>query len=205
VYKTIYNDPREREQTTYSWAYWDQAFTSEELDSIVQYCQKQGTETSCILGTTDQKDTERVRISDVKFHQRTSETSWIFDRFNDIIVRLNERFYGFNLNGYESFQYTEYDSSKLGKYDWHMDTQMGVNTLGATRKLSVVLNLTEQGQDYEGGNFNLNVGMEEEPENVPLSRGRVIVFPSWMIHRVTPVTQGIRRSIVIWVIGPKFI
>ena len=80
---------------------------------------------------------------------------------------------------------------------------MGVNTLGATRKLSLILNLTEQGKDYEGGNFNLNVGMEEEPEYVPIPRGRVIAFPSWMIHRVTPVTQGARRSIVVWVTGPK--
>lgn len=205
MYKTIYNSPRERELTTYSWVYWDEAFTSEELDKIVSYCQERGTEASSILGTTDLKDTERVRVSSVRFHHRDENTSWIFDRLNDIIVRLNERFYGFNLNGYDSFQYTEYDSSKLGKYDWHMDTQMGVNTLGATRKLSLILNLTEQGKDYEGGNFNLNVGMEEEPEYVPIPRGRVIAFPSWMIHRVTPVTQGVRRSIVVWVTGPKFV
>ena len=47
--------------------------------------------------------------------------------------------------------------------------------------------------------------MEEEAETVPFPRGRIIAFPSFMIHRVTPVVEGIRRSIVVWVTGPKFI
>ena len=65
--------------------------------------------------------------------------------------------------------------------------------------------MTEQGVDYEGGNLNLNIGMEEEPENISFPRGRIVAFPSFMIHRVTPVTRGIRKSIVIWITGPKFV
>lgn len=205
MYRMIHNNPKERELTTYSWVYWDNAFTVEELNKITEYCDEFTTETSSILGTTDLKETQKIRISNVKFHNRNENTSWIFDRFNDVIMKLNENFYGYNLNGYDSFQYTEYDSSKLGKYDWHMDTQLGHNTLGATRKLSIVLNLTEQGVDYEGGNLNLNIGMEEEPENISFPRGRIVAFPSFMIHRVTPVTRGIRKSIVIWITGPKFV
>jgi PKHD-type hydroxylase len=205
VYKNIYNDPRERSQNTYSWVYWDQAFTDEELDQITQYCLSKGAEPSTIMGTSNQEEVERVRVSQTHFHHRDNNTAWIFDRFNDIIMRLNERFYGFNLNGYDSFQYTEYDSSKLGRYDWHMDTQLGANTLIETRKLSLVLNLSKPEEDYRGGSFQLNLGMEEEAETVPFPRGRIIAFPSFMIHRVTPVVEGIRRSIVVWVTGPKFI
>lgn len=205
MYVSIYNNPKERMFNTYSWVYWDNSFTTQELDQITSYCQERGTKPSSILGSTEEKDVEKVRVSTVHFHRRDENTSWIFDRLNASIAILNERFYGFNLNGYDSFQYTEYDGSKHGKYDWHMDMQLGDNTLGETRKLSLVLNLTEPNKDYEGGSFQLNVGMEEEPDHVIFPRGRIIAFPSFMIHRVTPVTKGIRRSLVIWVTGPKFI
>lgn len=205
MYKTIYNNPRERSQNTYSWVYWDSAFTEEELNQIVLYCSSIGTESSTITGTDIPEEVERVRVSQTHFHRRNKNTSWIFDRFNDVIVRLNEQFYNFNLNGYEAFQYTEYDSAKLGRYDWHMDTQLGINNLEDTRKLSIILNLSKPEEDYKGGQFQINLGMEEQAENVDLPRGRLIAFPSFILHRVTPVTEGIRRSIVIWVTGPKFI
>lgn len=205
MYKTIYNNPEERSLITYSWAYWDKAFTDEELDIITNICINNGTEPSTIIGSSNPEEVEKVRISSTKFHNRNAQTEWIFDRFNDVIGRLNERFYGFNLNGYKSFQYTEYDSSKLGKYDWHMDTVLGANSYKETRKLSIILNLTNSEKDYEGGTFYLNTGREEEPEPVDIPKGRIIAFPSFLIHRVSPVTKGIRRSIVIWVTGPKFI
>jgi PKHD-type hydroxylase len=205
MYNTIYNDPRERMFTTYSWVYWDKAFTNDELDTITSYCVSKGTEPSTIIGTSNPKDVEKFRVSVTKFHQRNNETSWIFDKFNEVIAKLNEQFYGFNLNGYDAFQYTEYDSEKLGRYDWHMDTQLGPSTTQETRKLSVVLNLTEPDKDYRGGSFQINLGSEEESELVSLPKGRIIAFPSFLIHRVTPVMEGVRRSLVIWVTGPKFV
>jgi PKHD-type hydroxylase len=44
----------------------------------------------------------------------------------------------------------------------------------------------------------------QEPIRCPQAKGMVILFPSWVIHRVTPVTKGVRKSIVVWVTGPKF-
>ena len=206
MYKTLYNDPVERSQYTYGWVYWDNGFTNDELQTIVDFCGQKGAESSSIIGSSEVEQVEKVRVSTVKFHKRDDQTAWIFDRFNDIVTRLNERFYGFNLNGYETFQYTEYHGSdtKPGRYDWHMDTELGKNTLIDTRKLSVVLNLTDSSTDYSGGLFQLNTGNENTPETIDLPKGRVIAFPSFMIHRVTPVTNGIRKSLVIWVTGPKF-
>ena len=65
--------------------------------------------------------------------------------------------------------------------------------------------LSDPEKDFEGGKFEINVGNQNEPEKVIMKRGRIIFFPSYLIHRVNPVTRGIRKSIVIWVIGPKFI
>lgn len=205
MYKSIYNNINERSLTTYPWVFWDGAFTSEQIDQIKVYCDRFQKDEATIIGEQDLKATQKVRISTVKFFHRNDETGWIFDVFNDVIFKLNERFYNYNINGYDAFQYTEYDCEKLGKYDWHQDMLHGENTIGLTRKLSVVMNLTEPDVDYWGGSFQINDGREEEPKIVSLPKGRIIVFPSYMIHRVTPVMRGIRKSIVIWVAGPKFI
>jgi PKHD-type hydroxylase len=108
------------------------------------------------------------------------------------------------LNGYDSFQYTEYQAFEGGKYDFHMDTIMGKNkpaNMPETRKLSVTLVLND---DFEGGEFYMNNGQEKDAELIPTGKGRLILFPSFLIHRVAPVTKGVRKSLVVWVNGPKF-
>jgi PKHD-type hydroxylase len=70
------------------------------------------------------------------------------------------------------------------------------------RKLSFSLVLSDSA-DYEGGAlefFTSSAG----PSEAEQKRGRVIAFPSYMVHRVTPITKGVRKSIVFWVVGPKF-
>ena len=112
---------------------------------------------------------------------------------------MNEKYYRFDLNGYDMFQYTTYD--KDGKYGWHMDTRLDKGNDQQTRKLSMTLLLND---DFEGGDFMINEGSEQKPTKVEMKKGRAIFFPSFMIHQVTPVTSGIRKSLVVWVVGPKF-
>lgn len=206
MYKSINNNVHERSNITYSWVYWDGAFSENEVEKITEYCKKFEKADATVVGETDIEKIEKVRISTVKFFYKNEETSWIFDKFNNVIYNLNERFYNYNLNGYDYFQYTEYDCEKLGKYDWHQDMMHDTSTgIETTRKLSIVMNLTTPDVDYVGGSFQINTSREEEPITIPISKGRIIAFPSYMIHRVTPVMKGIRKSIVIWVLGPKFI
>ena len=111
------------------------------------------------------------------------------------------------MNGFDSFQYTEYDDTEKGRYDWHQDMVLGKNMpndMIETRKLSMTLCLNEYGIDYEGGEFQINTSKEEEAEDFPAKLGRAFLFPSYMIHRVKPVTKGKRKSLVVWVLGPKF-
>jgi PKHD-type hydroxylase len=56
--------------------------------------------------------------------------------------------------------------------------------------------------EYEGG--NLQVMTSGQPQNVRKQRGIIAVFPSYVLHQVTPVTQGGRQSLVAWVSGPAF-
>ena len=82
-------------------------------------------------------------------------------------------------------------------FTWHIDRNMGI----ATRKLSLSLQLSAP-EDYEGGDLELWFG--GEPVKANRERGMITFFPSYVMHRVTPVTKGVRYSLVCWVSGPPF-
>jgi PKHD-type hydroxylase len=102
-----------------------------------------------------------------------------------------------------SIQYTEYHATDEGRYDWHMDMGHGETSC---RKLSTSI-LLSNSSDFEGGEFQFFKGGKagEEIMKYPLDNpGDMVIFPSYMIHRVTPVTKGIRRSLVLWIGGEPF-
>jgi PKHD-type hydroxylase len=205
-YNTISNYPRDRQNITHGWCYWDNAFTTEELDKMCAYFDTQSLDKAKVVGELK----EPVRISNVKYYSfdpQDDNTVWIFQKMNFVIEHINNQYYGFILNGYNSFKYTEYEASEKGKYDWHMDTILGENKpnhLLDTRKLSITMCVNEPGDEYEGGELQINSTNESTPETIPTKKGRMILFPSFMNHRVTPVTKGKRKSVVVWVEGPKF-
>jgi len=145
-----------------------------------------------------------IRISNIKFYYPDESTYWIFEKINNIVEVVNEHVFNFDLNGYSSFQYAEYRADEGGKYDFHSDIDYtGRNAADPqTRKLSLSIILNEQGVDYEGGDFQILIGAT--PTTCKQSKGGVLIFPSWVMHRVTPVTRGVRKSLVVWVTGPKF-
>jgi PKHD-type hydroxylase len=206
-YNTICNYTQERAWVTHPFVWWDNLFNKTELDRMVAFFNKEGTETAK-LGT-GKVDTE-VRISDIKFHDPNPDTGWIFERFNAGIKAINDQFYGFELNGYDRIQYGEYHAKANGKYDWHMDMGLGPAYIERsadffqTRKLSLSLLLNEPGKDFEGGELEFNTGNISNPATPETCRARIIAFPTFVIHRVKPVTKGTRKSLVIWINGPKF-
>lgn len=204
MYNRISNDPIERNTVLYSYCYWDDAFSDKEIDEMCNFFSQHEVERATVLDKNKSVN-ETTRRSNVRFFHRDENTFRVFDRLNETIENLNDKFYNFVLNGYESFQYTEYDAHEKGEYNFHMDTVFGKEeTLIQTRKLSLVMCLNRPGIDFEGGQFYINVGSEKEAHEVEMKKGRIIVFPSFLIHRVAPVTKGKRKSLVIWVVGPKF-
>jgi PKHD-type hydroxylase len=214
VYRKLTNDVYARKTITNSYTYWDDAFNPEELDKLVDYCDKFELQKGMTLGNLNKKleDDEidnrepipEVRKSDIKFLTPNEQNMWIFERINGVIEILNDRFYNMDLYGYDSMQYTEYNSEEKGHYGFHMDSAIGgANAIGDTRKLSLSMFLNDP-SEYKGGKFQFNEGTEKNAVDVPQIRGRMILFPSFMIHRVTPVTKGVRKSLVVWVLGPKF-
>jgi tetratricopeptide (TPR) repeat protein/predicted 2-oxoglutarate/Fe(II)-dependent dioxygenase YbiX len=137
---------------------------------------------------------ESVRRSSVRWLNRTGSTYWIYARLMEHILELNDRYWHFDLNLLsDDIQYGEYAES--GHYTWHMD--LGGGNL-STRKLSFSVQLSSPGE-YDGGELEL----KDSTGTVvaPRSLGTLIVFPSFLMHRVAPVSRGLRRSLVGWASG----
>jgi PKHD-type hydroxylase len=121
----------------------------------------------------------------------------VFEKLSDVVSKINAEHFHFDLTGFgEALQLTNYDQSEHGMYGWHQDFGAGIS-----RKLSMTVQLTDP-SEYEGG--NLQMFTSNEPKSVPKRRGLIAVFPSFVLHQVTPVTQGSRQSLVAWVSGPPF-
>ena len=191
IYNKIVNNPKERRKSFPYYVYWNGVFSDCELNDFENICDTYDRERALTIGANNQEEIEKVRKSEVCFINRNDKTSWIFDRFNNAINNINQEFYGFELNGYEAFQYTVYNSNDQGKYDWHMDTVMGFmpdNNMDEIRKLTCVMLLKDPVKDFSGGEFELNISNEECPMTPPeMKKGTIIAFPSFLIHRVKPV------------------
>jgi PKHD-type hydroxylase len=175
------------------WAYWDNLFTKEECEQIIALGKKTGVSKATIFSGID----DDTRKSNTAWLFPDADTRWMFERISPVVMSLNEKFFGFDLFGLaEGFQFTEYVAPD-GDYKSHTDRGISL----PVRKLSVTIQLSDD-KDYEGGNLLLHY--EKDPIKAPTEQGKVIVFPSYMLHEVTPVTKGTRYSLVCWVTGTPF-
>jgi PKHD-type hydroxylase len=178
------------------WATWKDAFSDSEIAAIIELGEARRQDSATING--DKLD-ETVRKTKVSWIEQNDATVWLYDKMGFIARQLNGSHYDFDLSGFgESFQYTVYNEEG-SHYDWHMDKGV-IGTL-PPRKLSLVLQLSDP-TEYEGGDLLLLYGKEAVP--MERAKGLVVGFPSWILHKVTPITKGTRRSLVVWTSGPKF-
>jgi PKHD-type hydroxylase len=187
--------PQSRKIPPFAW--WDGAFTEPELTWLQE--KAKASENNAKVGGNQgiQVVNKIMRRSQVSWLSNSQETEWLFEKLGHIASRLNLDHFGFDLDGFgEKLQLTNYDQSENGMYGWHQDCGDLVS-----RKLSLSLQLTEP-SEYEGGNLQIMTG--GEPKNAKKQRGIVIAFPSYVLHQVTPVTQGSRQSLVAWVSGAPF-
>ena len=138
---------------------------------------------------------DAYRVSHIAWIEPQPQNHWLFHRLGMLFADAN-RDYGFELTGFlDPLQYTMYGSGQ--HFDWHVDCGAGESS---ARKLSMTLQLTDP-QEYSGGALEL-LGAKVGEEARQL--GSATFFPSFLGHRVTPVTRGIRRSLVAWACGPAF-
>jgi predicted 2-oxoglutarate/Fe(II)-dependent dioxygenase YbiX len=151
---------------------------------------------------TDTQDNINSRASNVKFlTAQDSLGKEIFGKVWGYVTDANiQAGWNFNISTCEPFQYTEYSSTQ--KYDWHIDNRFDEDD---TRKLSFTLLLTD---DFSGGDFQFELGSPGESDRITtisMKKGDLVIFPSYVWHRVTPVENGTRKSLVGWCRGPHFV
>tara|TARA_R110000764_G_scaffold72845_3_gene149071 strand:+ start:739 stop:1371 length:633 start_codon:yes stop_codon:yes gene_type:complete len=142
------------------------------------------------------------RKTDVYFNNQ----NWIYDLVIPYMKEANKNAgWNFDISGMESYQIGRYSSDVSGHYDWHQDSLGTWNNInetsnkhlrGKTRKLSMSLILND---DYEGGEFETWSSGKKK-----FKKGSMIFFPSWVLHKVNPVTKGTRYSLVVWFSGAPF-
>lgn len=129
----------------------------------------------------------------------TRDHQWIYQKLADAISILNANTYQFDITGTdEPLYHVTYDGDEQGHYAWHSDVG---NDKQAQRKLSITFQMSDA-EDYEGGDLEFNAA--GQVETAPKKKGQLILFPSYVLHRVAPVTKGVRRAMVAWIVGPPF-
>lgn len=165
---------------------------------------------------------------EVNIGARDSSTSWLnWEHWVGSMIWgqmkiINERHFGYDIDHIDNgqLQYTRYGPNQY--YKWHEDEALSrtgdnginfiegdfeeiknryiVNKTKPVRKLSASLILND---DFDGGQFQI-IEPNSRPYTAPSERGTLIVFDSRMLHRVRPVSNGVRKSIVAWGCGPRW-
>ena len=166
------------------------------------------------------KDVQKKRKSDIVW----MNDLWIYKEIHPYIHEANQSAgWNFEWDWSESCQFTKYGVGQY--YGWHCDSwdkpysrpplADGTRPIdhGKIRKLSVTISLSHP-DEYVGGNlefdFRNQVDWDRNKKAAIHScegirpRGSIIVFPSFVWHRVAPVTKGTRYSLVIWNLGYPF-
>ena len=212
----------EKLYSTNEWYIFDKALSKENCSRIIKLGDK-GFKKGGLEKDTEITAKERIEGKKHEFEldkkKRTSDVAWVEDQWlYDLIwpymVTANEQAgWKYDIKAAETIQISRYEKGSFYKFhkDGRGDNLAAYNRPdnhflhGNVRKLSMSLLLND---DYEGGDFEFT---RLDPEGKSVTQtpdlykaGSIIVFPSFMMHRVEPVTKGTRYSLVAWYIGPPF-
>ena len=207
--------------SNYYW-HFESALTPKFCDDVIKY----GLERTSKLGTVgNYKEVELLskdEITNMKIKRDSDITwlqdPWIYKEIQPYIHKANKNAgWNFEWDMSEPCQFTKYKPGQY--YDWHCDSwdkvydNPNLPEHGKIRKLSVTCQLTD-GSEYEGGELEFDFRnyvphMREETKHLIqakeiLPKGSIIVFPSFLWHRVKPVIKGTRYSLVLWNLGRQF-
>ena len=192
---------------TVGYWYFKKAITKKDINKIEKTVSKIKYKKGTI--SLQSKPNLRTRDSDIKFF----DNPFVYDLLMPFFEMANKNAgWNFKYDWCESVQYTKYGKNQ--HYGWHIDMPDKIykkkdpNFNNKTRKLSCTLLLNDS-SEYTGGKFQIDFRSHREKENIVqvqelVNEGDLLIFPSYLWHRVTPVTKGVRKSLVAWVIGPQF-
>lgn len=174
---------------------WDSFLKKEQIKKINTTINKNKIE------SIDKPAPNTIKTSKVEFVNWNIIKNDLNNIYEDI-KWANTEFFGYNLYEFgknDQVLYNEYNSKNQGEYAWHTD--MSGNHIYDI-KFTAIINISTE--KYEGGNFEIFAG---QPSHIKIldNPGSVFLFKSYLLHRVTPVLSGVRKSIAMFLIGPRFI
>lgn len=180
----------------HSYWLWDSVLPKEFCNLVIKETDWTKKQKGTVFENNDFKVNEKARITNVVWVDSMSPIGCV------AITYINsanaQAGWNYNINSMESVQIGQY--KKTGHYDWHVDIAMPDQN-NMQRKLSISIQLNDP-SEYEGGNLEFkDIPEKEQPK---LLQGSIIVFPSFLQHRVTPIISGTRYSAVTWAGGPAF-
>lgn len=184
-------------------AYWDDFLAPEDLNLILaspvwhELAKGRVGGNDYLNGNVD----KNVRNTDICWWAPNQENYHIWQKFSNVVSEINTRYFKYDLTGfYEPAQLGLYTGNEQSHYKWHVDGS--AKDRNVPRKLSMVLMLSDT-SEFEGGELQIKTETDDII-SLEQKKGRAWFFPSYILHRVTPVTRGVRRSLVLWVGGPEF-
>lgn len=179
-----------------TWAYWDNLFSKVECEKIMEIGNSRLV-TQAVVGFDGGKVNKDIRDSKIAWLYPVDGLDWAYQRITAAVDSLNKRFFNFDVYGItEGLQFTQYEAPS-GYYGLHVDRGLNI----PARKLSVTIQLNDSA-DFEGGELSLY--NQNEPIEPDMHQGKMVVFPSYTLHEVKPVTKGTRYSLVCWITGKPF-
>lgn len=172
-------------------------FTPEECGRIIDLGAAAEFRAAALVGGQQHDNIRRARIT---WLDDQTSAAWIMQRIVDLVATANRTYFNFTLTDFsERLQLAHYDGDQQGHFDWHSD--IGDGPLARQRKLTVVVQISDP-DTYQGGGLETN--SDAQIRTADRARGSATLFPSFVLHRVDPVTSGDRYSLTTWVHGPAF-
>lgn len=173
------------------------AFSKAECDEIIRLATARELEDAGLVG---QVANHNIRRAEIAWLDEREGADWVMDRIIRLVAEANRESFDYDLREFaESPQVARYGAEREGHFDWHSD--IGDGLVARKRKLTMVVQLSDP-DSYDGGVLELMPGTGTIAAN--RNRGQATLFPSFVLHRVTPVTRGTRHSLTIWAHGPAF-
>ncbi|PZX12605.1 2OG-Fe(II) oxygenase [Celeribacter halophilus] len=174
-----------------------EAFSPAECDAIILLARE---EKLADAGLVRNRSDHNLRRADLAWLDERAGGGWIMERIMKLVAEANRECFDFALTEFgESPQVARYGAEREGHFTWHSD--IGEGALASRRKLTMVVQLSD-GNDYEGGMLELQP--DANIRQADRAKGSAVLFPSFVLHRVTPVTAGERYSLSTWVHGQAF-
>lgn len=176
-----------------------QCLTDAEINTILEAVEKIPSQDGGLTGG----DNKAYRDVDVKaFEANDKELEFVASFIAEFTETVNDTYWGFDIKGFaEPLQFLTYGVG--GKYDSHMDINwQNLKTMRPNRKITTIIQLSDT-EDYKGGDLKLDVDNEDDFV-IPRDKGDIVCFPSFLMHKVYPLTSGTRHSIVSWLSGDSW-